>query len=110
MPRQLAPCGTNPAYQRHLRHGQKPCDACRLAHNAFVADYRKGVGHPRQLAECGTPSGYSRHRYRREPICEPCREAHRQAMCDWRKARKAKAAAFDDALAGALAELRDTDA
>lgn len=31
MPRPLKPCGTDAAYQRHLRHGEQPCTACREA-------------------------------------------------------------------------------
>lgn len=31
----LSPCGTPAAYQRHYRNGEKPCDACRRAHNAY---------------------------------------------------------------------------
>ena len=34
MARDLKPCGTTAAYQRHLRHGETPCDACREANNA----------------------------------------------------------------------------
>lgn len=34
MPRELQPCGTEAAYQRHWRSGQQPCDPCRRAHNA----------------------------------------------------------------------------
>lgn len=30
----LKPCGSRAAYQRHLRRGEEPCDACRLANNA----------------------------------------------------------------------------
>ncbi|MEU7293353.1 hypothetical protein AB0A76_09135 [Streptomyces exfoliatus] len=29
--RQLAPCGTHAAYQRHRRHGEPVCDDCREA-------------------------------------------------------------------------------
>ncbi|MCU1612554.1 MAG: WhiB family transcriptional regulator, partial [Frankiales bacterium] len=32
--RVLAPCGTNAAYRRHVRHGEPADYACRLAHNA----------------------------------------------------------------------------
>ena len=31
MPRPLAPCGTEAAYRRHLRRGEKPCYECRVA-------------------------------------------------------------------------------
>ncbi|MFF8992533.1 WhiB family transcriptional regulator [Streptomyces sp. NPDC014983] len=29
--REHRPCGTPAAYRRHIRHGQKPCTACRAA-------------------------------------------------------------------------------
>jgi len=32
MPRELRPCGTNAAYIRHIRKGEKPCEPCRQAH------------------------------------------------------------------------------
>jgi hypothetical protein len=31
----LMPCGTRAAYQRHLRHDEPACDACRDAMNAY---------------------------------------------------------------------------
>lgn len=36
MARELRPCGTEAAYQRHLRHGEEPCEACDRAHAAYV--------------------------------------------------------------------------
>lgn len=110
MTRQLAPCGTNPAYQRHKRRQEPVDEACRLAHNATVDAQRKaGSNRPRRkTAECGTPSGYGRHMRRKEDPCDPCRQVHSQGMRDWRENRKAKTEAFDDALADALAELATT--
>lgn len=37
------PCGTRAAYERHRRHGEKPCDACRKAnaemtHENYLTD------------------------------------------------------------------------
>jgi len=29
----VQPCGTPAAYARHLRHGEIPCEACRLANS-----------------------------------------------------------------------------
>jgi hypothetical protein len=41
-PRQPQPCGTYAAFQRHKRHGEEPCVACREAYNAHQRDmYRK---------------------------------------------------------------------
>lgn len=34
MGRSLKPCGTEAAYKRHLRAGERPCGACRAAHRA----------------------------------------------------------------------------
>ncbi len=31
MKRQLAPCGTQAAYQRHIRNGEVPCEPCAAA-------------------------------------------------------------------------------
>lgn len=31
MPRQLKPCGTEAAYQRHRRRGEEPCEPCKQA-------------------------------------------------------------------------------
>jgi WhiB family redox-sensing transcriptional regulator len=32
-PKEIQPCGTVAAFQRHVRDGEKPCDACRAAKN-----------------------------------------------------------------------------
>ena len=31
----VQPCGTNAAFQRHLYHGETPCDPCRQARNSY---------------------------------------------------------------------------
>jgi hypothetical protein len=36
-PRELRECGTNAAWSRHQRAGETPCEACRIAHNRYVA-------------------------------------------------------------------------
>ena len=33
-PRQLQPCGTHGAYQRHRKNGEEPCDPCKAANAA----------------------------------------------------------------------------
>ncbi|QXJ25946.1 hypothetical protein AGRA3207_007515 [Actinomadura graeca] len=52
MPRELKEHGTPAAYERHRRNHERPCEQCRLAHNAAVADYqrRTGRGRARQRA------------------------------------------------------------
>lgn len=32
MPRELKPCGTEAAYRRHIRKGERPCEECLAAH------------------------------------------------------------------------------
>lgn len=34
------PCGTPAAYKRHIRNGEKPCDACRAANTEKQAELR----------------------------------------------------------------------
>jgi len=51
MARELQPCGTPAAYQRHVRRGEQPCDACREANRTYW----------RQWAD---RTGYGRARYR----------------------------------------------
>jgi hypothetical protein len=36
-----APCGTPSAYKRHRRHGERPCEACRLAWNEWQREYQR---------------------------------------------------------------------
>lgn len=40
-PLTLKPCGTEAAYVRHLRRGERPCQACRDAHSRGIQDRRK---------------------------------------------------------------------
>lgn len=35
MPRELQPCGTYPAYRRHIRNGEDPCDLCKQANRDY---------------------------------------------------------------------------
>lgn len=37
----VKPCGTNAAYRRHKRHGEKPCESCRQAHHRYNADAKR---------------------------------------------------------------------
>jgi hypothetical protein len=41
-PRELLPCGTVAAYQRHKRRGETPCEACKQAHAADLREWRQG--------------------------------------------------------------------
>jgi hypothetical protein len=44
------PCGTPAAFQRHRRHGEQPCEPCRVAFRAYDANKRRktpGTTQPR---------------------------------------------------------------
>ena len=43
MARQLQPCGTPAAYQRHIRHSEVPCTACTRAEADRSARYRAEI-------------------------------------------------------------------
>lgn len=93
MARPLAPCGTEGSYRRHLRWGQPPCNACRVAHAALQATYRErartGRVAPRELVPCGSESAYRRHLRRREVPCRACTDAHAAEMRSWTAKRGA---------------------
>jgi DNA-binding CsgD family transcriptional regulator len=42
--RAVAGCGTWAGCQAHRKRGEKPCEPCRLARNAYVADWRRRTG------------------------------------------------------------------
>lgn len=41
MRRGVQPCGTHAAYQRHRKHGETPCEACREANRVKAAQRRQ---------------------------------------------------------------------
>lgn len=47
--RELQPCGTYAAYQRHLLASEEPCEACKQAAREYRRAYRKVA--PRGLAD-----------------------------------------------------------
>jgi hypothetical protein len=49
MPRVLKPCGTVAAYQRHVNHGEKPCQSCRDAKRVYRGGRIKPVEWPRYV-------------------------------------------------------------
>jgi hypothetical protein len=36
----IAVCGTDSGYQRHIRHQEEPCEACRMARRDYMRDLR----------------------------------------------------------------------
>ena len=40
IPLNVSRCGFNSEYQSHLRHNERPCILCRLAHNAYMRERR----------------------------------------------------------------------
>ena len=77
MSRELKPCGTVAAYQRHVRLVAPDDEACREAMRDYQRVRRTGTAEPRELEPCGTLGAYQRHIYRREAPCEPCKKAKR---------------------------------
>lgn len=49
MSRSLQPCGSAASYRRHLRHGEVPCDACRVAHSSSRREQRSAARDQRRL-------------------------------------------------------------
>ncbi|MEU0356541.1 WhiB family transcriptional regulator [Streptomyces cyaneofuscatus] len=82
--RQLAPCGTDAAYDRHRRNGEQPCDPCRRAHNERNVQVRAEARHRRATAnECGTTKAYYRHLLVGEdidPACQAASDAYEQQL------------------------------
>jgi hypothetical protein len=80
--RPLADCGTESAYDRHVRRGEPIDDACRAAHTRASAERReraKEAPKKREPAKCGTRPGYQRHRKNGEVACDACRQANTDA-------------------------------
>ncbi|ARF75705.1 hypothetical protein B7C62_28195 [Kitasatospora albolonga] len=76
--RQLSPCGTNTAYDRHVRRGEPVDTACRKAHAEHSRAQRERERHrPRRAVPdgCGTTRAYYRHIQAGEPIDEACQAA-----------------------------------
>ena len=69
-----APCGTETAYQRHIRRAEE-CGECSAAHAVWLEARRT----PRAVVPCGTPGGYRRHRRNGEQACGPCLDAVAEA-------------------------------
>ena len=81
MSRELQPCGTRAAYQRHMRRGEQPCKACREANRTrALEEWRK-----RNAQSCGTNAGYQRHVKAGERPCAACKRAKAEYMARYRK-------------------------
>lgn len=94
----LAPCGTQGAYDRHIRRKEPIDEACRKAH----ADRRReDRARARENAPCGTVAGYQRHRRYGEEACGQCLEANRvnSAVRRARRAEQKRNARIRDRLA-----------
>lgn len=102
MSRQLKPHGTNAAYARHIKAGEEACGPCKHAHNQDEKARLAGTLPPVELKPCGTLSAARRHRAKNEPMDAACHQAEADYVREWRAERRRKAA-FDAALAEALA-------
>lgn len=70
-----APCGTETAYQRHIRRAEEVCGPCDEAHRVWLVARRT----PREEPVCGTPAAYRRHCRLGEQACRPCLDAVAEA-------------------------------
>lgn len=93
--RDLKPCGTTAAYNRHRARNEEPCADCTEANRKRVAELRKQP-RPRKAAQHGTPSGAVAHYRNKTALCEPCK----QARSEYRNGFKKNAAqdAYDRAM------------
>lgn len=96
MSRELRPCGTESAYQRHLRAGEPTCQPCRDAHAEHgrakrAKSYVRGP-YGRDEPKCGTRRGYRRHLRRGEVTCADCCRAEREYRNEYVARRRAEAA------------------
>jgi hypothetical protein len=82
MARDLQPCGTPAAAQRHRYRGEEMCEPCAAAQRA----YDESRYQPRERAHqpCGTYAAYMRHKRRREDVDDACRDAQRKYRRDFR--------------------------
>ncbi len=74
----VAPCGTDRAYHRHRRRGERPCEECRKAHSDQMTQAtrrRSEKAPPSDTGRCGTSAGYQAHMGRGQKACAPCAEA-----------------------------------
>lgn len=80
-PRELKPCGTRAAYDRHRRNGETPCDDCRDAANEQRRQ-KEAAQQAKQKppAKCGTMRGYRVHRRRGEDPCKACSAANAERV------------------------------
>lgn len=62
----LAPCGTDAAYQRHIRSHETPCDACRCAHRE--RQYARGAKDRARRAKCPPECHIDREALRRGAV------------------------------------------
>ena len=77
----LQPCGTVPAYRRHLYYKQEPCELCRNAKAQYERDRtaERAAGRPpKKLSPCGTMAAHRRHERAGEPVCDACKKARRR--------------------------------
>lgn len=88
------PCGTAAAYQRHRKHGEEACDACKAAWAEQARErYARASSTPEvkpaMLKPCGTVAAYRRHRRAKEMACAPCLEANLRASAIRRAKQRA---------------------
>lgn len=74
----LQPCGTEAAYQRHIKNDELACEPCLAAHRVKTRawDRANNTRPARVVAPCGTPAAYKRHLRNNEHVDKRCRAAN----------------------------------
>ncbi len=70
-PTQTLECGTPAAWERHVAHGEEPCDACWIAHRGWEADKKQRERDARK----GRPPQCAAERARERATAEADRQA-----------------------------------
>lgn len=76
------PCGTVPAYMRHLSIRETPCQPCQATFQAARTGWASKPRRRQPIAH-GTTAGARAHQARHEAACGPCANAIRQYRRDY---------------------------
>lgn len=78
--------GTINGYNYEVRHKLPRCEACRVAKNEYMRDYKKGKLPPKKpLPPHGTRARYQHHMRNDRKPCFKCRLASAEYTAEWRK-------------------------
>lgn len=97
-PREVKPCGSISAYDRHRRSGEQPCEKCleaKRVYNRELAKKRRSGNHKSTRAlprEHGSERGVHQHYRYSDKVCDLCKPYALQISRNKAAKRKAKEA------------------